>query len=622
MGNIRPKKVQTQSILDDNPNAHTLEYTEREDDPPRAPFDPDYLRHTIREDDPPREDILELYNAGAKPKQTDREVLQEAELMADPRVMMSSPLSASEIVASIKSGNPVGLEHMTLGSTSTGDPAAVYIDDFGQVQHHVLSTSQWMAMKESRSLNRSRVAQQEEKTRKLNEQREELSGAFKNGIDKVDNEAFRALLKQRFQDDPQGAMKMLIDDQRGDQRDAEANAKVQAAAIQAQAWSISSALQNDNFKELEGAKKSIATAQQNAITSKGDSSAVMAGINGQRRNLAIRERASAYTPTPQTIGMSPTQAMGPTQVQGMLAAWLAIPEVDRLVPHPSSPDYASAMEDVLASLNGVATSLGWQQTFTIEDMGRIEQAVMTHRNVHNEAFEIKQLTRDNDLLQKQIDELTAQNIDVSTLQTESAALRTEIDQMRSDYDTKRGKDTDGDGVVTAQEEAAFTEGVSTLDTKRELRDQALAAAAAERAATAATTKRDSQKDALQDANALNKLQSDMEELLEGDSDGGSINELRAIRDNATARGRTLNAAQQEILDRKETAYYKLQKQWRERSWSEQEKLNFLATWETHITKVLGRDVDKFMESDDAEAIKIQNQITNFEDAPPPPAPTP
>ena len=405
MGNIRPKKVQTQSILDDNPNAHTLEYTEREDDPPRAPFDPDYLRHTIREDDPPREDILELYNAGAKPKQTDREVLQEAELMADPRVMMSSPLSASEIVASIKSGNPVGLEHMTLGSTSTGEPAAVYIDDFGQVQHHVLSTSQWMAMKESRSLNRSRVAQQEEKTKKLNKQKEELKGAFENGLDKVDNEAFRALLKQKFQDDPQGAMKMLIDDQRGDQRDAEANARVQADAIQAQDWSISSALQNDNLKERQGLDARLNESQQKAIASTGDSSAAIAGINGQRREIAIRDRASAYAPTRQTIGMSPTQAMGPTQVQGMLAAWLAIPEVDRLVPHPSSPDYASAMEDVLASLNGVATSLGWQQTFTIEDMGRIEQAVMTHRNVHNEAFEIKQLTRDNDLLQKQIDEL-------------------------------------------------------------------------------------------------------------------------------------------------------------------------------------------------------------------------
>ena len=445
----------------------------------------------------------------AKPKQTDNEMLQEAELMADPRVMKSSPLSASEIVASIKSGNPVGLEHMTLGSTSTGDPAAVYIDDFGQVQHHVLSTSQWMAMKESRSLNRSRVAQQEEKTRKLNEQREELSGAFKNGIDKVDNEAFRALLKQRFQDDPQGAMKMLIDDQRGDQRDAEANAKVQAAAIQAQAWSISSALQNDNFKELEGAKKSIATAQQNAITSKGDSSAVMAGINGQRRNLAIRERASAYTPTPQTIGMSPTQAMGPTQVQGMLAAWLAIPEVDRLVPHPSSPDYASAMEDVLASLNGVATSLGWQQTFTIEDMGRIEQAVMTHRNVHGETVELQRLTKENEELKKQIDMANQKTYgpqQVGQATVDAAMTAGRESRIEANESTARGMearrgtewdraDLNADGVVTAQEEAAFTEDVSTLDADRKTRKQQKDAAST----AAAAKKSDASSEARADA---------------------------------------------------------------------------------------------------------------------------
>jgi hypothetical protein len=437
----------------------------------------------------------------AKPKQTDNEMLQEAELMADPRVMMSSPLSASEIVASIKSGNPVGLEHMTLGSTSTGDPAAVYIDDFGQVQHHVLSTSQWMAMKESRSLNRSRVAQQEEKTRKLNEQREELSGAFKNGIDKVDNEAFRALLKQRFQDDPQGAMKMLIDDQRGDQRDAEANAKVQAAAIQAQAWSISSALQNENLRERQGLDARLNEAQQKAMTSKGDSSAAIAGINGQRREIAIRDRASSYVPTPQTIGMSPTQAMSPTQVQGMLAAWLAIPEVDRLVPHPSSPDYASAMEDVVASLNGVATDLGWQQTFTIEDMGRIEQAVMTHRNVHGETVELQRLAKENEELKKDIEALHSSRSPQAAQEQVSLSAAIEANESTArGMEARRGTEWDkadlnADGVVTAQEEAAFTGDVSTLDADRKTRQQQKDAAST----AAAAKKSDASSEARADA---------------------------------------------------------------------------------------------------------------------------
>ena len=427
----------------------------------------------------------------------------------DNRVMQQAPRSSAQIVDSVSTGDPAGLEHLYFGATAAGDPVIGFLDSNGTPQAMRVTTSQWMAAKESRRANRERVMDEEDRVEKLDKQRKELSGAFNNGLDTVDNEAFRSLLKQLFQDNPQEAMKMLIDDQRGDQRDAEANAKVQAAAIQAQAWSISSALQNDNFKERQGLDARLNESQQKAMTSKGDSSAAIAGINGQRREIAIRDRASAYAPTRQTIGMSPTQAMGPTQVQGMLAAWLAIPEVDRLVPHPNSPDSDIAMKDVLASLNGVATSLGWQQTFTIEDMEEITRAVMTHRNVHGETVELQRLTKENEELKKQIDMANQKTYgpqQVGQATVDAAMTAGRESRIEANESTARGMearrgtewdkaDLNADGVVTAQEEAAFTGDVSTLDADRKTRQQQKDAAST----AAAAKKSDASSEARADA---------------------------------------------------------------------------------------------------------------------------
>ena len=402
-----------------------------------------------------------------RPEKTDSEVLEEAELMADPRVMeMGQRLSASEIVGSIKSGNPIGLEHLTLGTTSTGEPAAVYVDDFGRVQHHVLSTAQWMGIKEARSLNRSRVAQRQEETRLLNEKKDELRPSFENGLDTVDNEAYRALLVQLFETNPQDAMIRLVNDQRQSQADAAKNEQLRMGQLRDQAWATSRSLQEQNTNERAMAVQRVEQSLQQALRSTGDSSAAVAQIRSQQREIALRDRAMSYAPVQSNAMASPAEGMSPRQFQDALASWLALPDIERMIPHPSNPNYESALGDLLAALNGVVRDIGGQQGLTPEDMPAIAQAANAYLGVHGEVIEINRLTQENEKLQKLLDELKAQQVDVTALQEEATTQRAGISQMQSDVTLKRAKDTNRDGVVSAEEEASFEQDKSTLESGR------------------------------------------------------------------------------------------------------------------------------------------------------------
>ena len=339
-----------------------------------------------------------------RPEKTGSAALEEAELMADPRVMdRGQKLSASEIVGSIKSGNPIGLEHLTLGATSTGEPAAVYLDDFGRVQHHVLSTSQWMGIKESRSLNRSRVAQHQQKQEKLNKQRNELRGSFEDGLQHLVSEPFKALLKQKFEEDPQNAVEMLVKWRRLDQQDQDAADRLTEQVMQQQA-SMTALGQIKTYQASLDKDEQDSLNRYNAGVNDPDmdASAVQAQRNNESRKGALQRSALSHAPAPNSSMLPPNLAMNPAALQGALKDWL--PLIDNMVPHPSDDNYATILiKEVLPLLNEVAGSVGWQVPMDELALPDITNAIYKHRKVHGEAIEIQTLRDENEKLKAEIE---------------------------------------------------------------------------------------------------------------------------------------------------------------------------------------------------------------------------
>ena len=392
--------------------------------------------------------------------------LAEVDDVPDRRVMETSPRTDAQIVESISTGDPSGLEHMYFGATELGHPVIGFRDSNGNTQVMKVTPSQWMAAKEARRLNRERVLEEQDRQENLNKEKTELRPSFENGLDTVDNEAYRALLVQLFETNPQDAMIRLVNDQRQSQADADKNEQVRMGQLRDQAWATSRSLQEQNTNERAMAVQRVEQSLQQALRSTGDSSAAVAQIRSQQREIALRDRAMSYAPVQSNAMASPAEGMSPRQFQDALASWLALPDVERMIPHPSNPNYESAMGDLMASLNGVVRDIGWQQGLTPEDMPAIAQAANAYLGVHGEVIEIQSLTKENERLQKQIDELKAQQVDVTALQEEATAQRAGISQMQSDVTLKRAKDTNRDGVVSAEEEASFEQDKSTLESGR------------------------------------------------------------------------------------------------------------------------------------------------------------
>lgn len=426
-----------------------------------------------------------------RPESNENEMLRRAELLADPRIMSSHPLSASEIVASIKSGNPVGLEHMTLGSSDIGEPIVIYLDDFGQVQHHKVTTAQWMGMKEARSLNRQRVAMHEEEKRLLNEKKDELRRPFETHLETVDDPLYATYLQRLFDENPDAAFEQVINDRRQSQLDEKKNLKTRNDQMRAQAWQTSQAKLQQLQSQNKNAMSNLERMTQQALSSNTDASADMANIRHEQRVVSLRQNAMTYSPTPQTAMLSPSEAYDPVQLKNLLASWLALPEVDRLVPHPSNTDYAAGMKNVFAALNNIASQIGWNKGFDAQnpnDIEAIESASLAYRNVHGEAMEIKRLEYENKKLLEQIKSLPSQDpILVPQLKEQHQQQTEDIAGKRSELERNRAMDTNNDGVVSDKERASFEEDVKSLETGRE---QVAAIKAKEEAELAASQEAD------------------------------------------------------------------------------------------------------------------------------------
>jgi hypothetical protein len=160
--------------------------------------------------------------------------------------------------------------------------------------------------------------------------------------------------------------------------------------------------------------------------------------------------------------------MPPAQRKNALASWLALPQVERLIPHPSNSDFPMAMEEVMTALDVVAKELGWGQGVSIEDYSVVEAAVFKFRNVHGEAIELNQMTRENEKLQKQIEKLESLNIKAfepaeTVKRMSSQAQQADIASASEDLDKIRSMDRNNDGVVSPEEEVAAQQKQATFD---------------------------------------------------------------------------------------------------------------------------------------------------------------
>ena len=384
-----------------------------------------------------------------RPESNGNEMLKRAELLADPRVMGSHPLSASEIVASIKSGNPVGLEHMTLGSSDIGEPIVIYLDDFGQVQHHKVTTAQWMGMKEARSLNRQRVAMHVEEKRLLDEKKNELKPQFDASLDEVDDPAYQALLRSRFEEDPDKAMSQLVTHLQNKRRDEEkAMADVQ---MQLENEALNNANQRSTVftKTLQqGLTDANAVYQQSLNNLQANPDVAAANMTHAERKYHAGIGAATYGPKSGRQALLSPSSLGPMKMEAYKAwiKYLSMGGVDGTpyhFPHPAADPNSILSQggDMLAQLNSVAASLGWQGVLTEDDLPDIVTALNSYYNVHGEAIQIQTLQAKVDELQKQLD---------SNLPLNQDLIKADIEQAKSEMALDRNKD----GVVESWERDA------------------------------------------------------------------------------------------------------------------------------------------------------------------------
>jgi len=531
------------------------------------------------------------------------------DLSGDPSVMQSNPRNASQTVAAIYSGDPAGLEGMWFGSTEDGTPSISYIDDYGELQVHRVTPAHWLAAKEARGLNRIKATERQNEMQELEEKKTELRPTFEDGLDSVDDEAYRALLQQMFEDDPQRAVRELVADRRGSSMDEEKNQAKRDALKNEQAWETSKRVQNQNINESNQARADNERERQQLITTTGDATAAIAQNRSQQREISLRETAMAYAPSPNNATASPSEAMNPRQFKDALRAWL--PMVERMIPHPSNPNYDAAMEDLFGALNGIARDIGWQKGITERDLGAVEQAVNDYLGVHGEAVEIQNLTKENEALQKVIDEMKAKQVNVAPAQQMAESQRADISQRQTSLDTIRAKDTNRDGVVSAEEEAKFEQDVSTLESGRDVYQ---GTASAKFAAEQKTKREEDAKSASTANKRMVGVQSDMTELMDGTDDESGIEELREMKEKYG-----LTKAMEKVFDRKERLYAKLQKEWRSEMWTQTEQDEYVVKWYVHLG-ITKEEFKELYEKGDKRIKEASLKIENYEDPPAPPTP--
>ena len=370
---------------------------------------------------------------------------------------------AERIDAVYGTGNPAGTMAWSVVSDIDGNPVLVTEDDRGQLQSIKTTPSHAATVLTQQSRYATAMEEKAKAQVALAKKKNELKPQFDASLDEVDDPAYQALLRSRFEEDPDKALSQLVTHLQNKRKDEE------KAIADVQMQLENEALNNANQRSTvftktlqQGLTDANAVYQQSLNNLQANPDVAAANMTHAERKYHAGIGAATYGPKSGRQALLSPSSLGPMKIEAY-KAWikhLSMGGVDGTpyhFPHPAADPNSILSQggDMLAQLNSVAASLGWQGVLTEDDLPEIVTALNSYYNVHGEAIQIQTLQAKVDELQKQLDnastpdqQFVARSIGMSTRPSE--LLQTDIEQAKSEMALDRNKD----GVVESWERDA------------------------------------------------------------------------------------------------------------------------------------------------------------------------
>tara|TARA_R100000655_G_scaffold2919_2_gene11121 strand:+ start:13904 stop:15661 length:1758 start_codon:yes stop_codon:yes gene_type:complete len=359
---------------------------------------------------------------------------------------------AERIDAVYGTGNPAGTMAWSVVSDIDGNPVLVTEDDRGQLQSIKTTPSHAATVLTQQSRYATAMEENAKAKIALSKKKNELKPQFKASLDEVDDPAYQALLRSRFEENPDQAMSQLVTHLQTKRRDEE------KAIEDVQMQLENEALNNANQRSTvftgnlqRGLTDANTVYQQSLNNLQANPDVAAANMTHAERKYHAGIGAATYGPKSGRQALLSPSSLGPMKMEAY-KAWikhLSMGGVDGTpyhFPHPTGdPTFLSQSGDMLAQLNSVAASLGWQGVLTQDDLPEIVTALNSYYNVHGEAIQIQTLQAKVDELQKQLD---------SNLPLNQDLIKADIEQAQSEMKSEMALDRNKDGVVESWERDA------------------------------------------------------------------------------------------------------------------------------------------------------------------------
>jgi len=301
-------------------------------------------------------------------------------------VMRSNPRTAAETIAAIKTGDPAALEGMWLGAHPNGDPKISYIDDFGNPQYHNLTVSQWMAIKEARSLNRTKMVQYQEEQEQLQQSIEEYQGAFTSGLGMLDdgsNPMLSAVFKDMYSKDPIGTLAEMYDLRYLEEKDAHAAAAKKFQIVN-DAMLEQSTHRGQQFAQgLERHFGGQYLELENRLKVNSNDPQLREALGSLETTVSSFKKGTQFKPwAGMDMSLSPGQAYtNPARRVDMYRTWMEMLSIGvptatgqhrYTVNNPQDVDaWESERENLVMHLEWLSRQLGWQGSFIDPNTGML-----------------------------------------------------------------------------------------------------------------------------------------------------------------------------------------------------------------------------------------------------------
>ena len=377
-----------------------------------------------------------------------------------------SPTSFAERIDAVYgTGNPAGTMAWSVVSDIDGNPVLVTEDDRGQLQSIKTTPSHAATVLTQQSRYATAMEEKAKAQVALAKKKNELKPQFNASLDEVDDPAYQALLRSRFEENPDQAMSQIVTHLQNKRKDEE------KAIADVQMQLENEALNNANQRSTvftktlqQGLTDANAVYQQSLNNLQANPDVAAANMTHAERKYHAGIGAATYGPKSGRQALLSPSSLGPMKMEAY-KAWikhLSMGGVDGTpyhFPHPAADPNSILSQggDMLAQLNSVAASLGWQGVLTEDDLPEIVTALNSYYNVHGEAIQIQTLQAKVDELQKQLDntstpdqQFVARSIGMST----PDELQAGIEQAKSEMKSEMALDRNKDGVVESWERNA------------------------------------------------------------------------------------------------------------------------------------------------------------------------